>query len=961
MLQTLPPSPLWARSLHPDCRRAAYDRPGFWEVCTHEPLEGTFLGRFQARLLGSCGYTTTSITLTEREFAKLMDVAKQHVMGRAKDQVLQAAVNIEANGLWRTGSIEHVGLKYLAPDMIIRVVKGSSTTVTTDVRVLLPTILSCMTLAFHQQGWGPWLMGMLRPQSASRPFWKPPVMLEMLTENVFREVPVKQPWVVVSLGRQAYGWLAGAWEDRPTMRTTVLLGLAGWVAWCGVRAYMDTTRCLVTTFYPKHTQARGSLSEQTPSSTSDGKKEKPDGGDTAPRTGQALAQPQPPATSGGAAGVSAAEGASQGEEQEPEGAQEVLDGGQNGEMPAPVGAPEELGPPAMLQQEQASTATRLEEAEDLVKQEDHGRYVVEEITGEKVLVALGQDFDRSQPRTRAPRVGVITGPSVKPPNIYSNSKDNVLAAIRERLEKKARACAFRKDDRQRIGRVIRKAIGFGGVFERKRIDEWFRKNFAIEEWRSKKWSDERIRNAIETLLCQVDPNFRLKTSVKLEDMPEGKAPRFLIADGDLGQVMALATIKCMEDLLFETFESHSIKHASKRDAMKRLLEHMVVPKKHRKDGYSFVEGDGSAWDTTCNAEVRSLIENPVITHIGACLAQTGLVPETWIKAHEKINEKATYNLYYKKFAEVLKKEIPAIRRSGHRGTSVLNWWINFVMWICSVFEEPERFLDPKVRAGKDVAGISRWFFAAFEGDDSGVETSPKLIELSEEDRKALREGLKSLADFTNPGMKITEAVVKASAEAIDFWERGGFNMKFVFPKKRATMVGCHLELDLAEDGSTMPTGLFMPELPRGVGKNVSCSPAIIEAVNKGDLKGVKRIAAAANLARAADFAGLAPTLSRKYKEYADSLEDGDFQDREMAMHVDGQEGLTAAAVRDRIDLLNGSVSPAEEEGMLARMSYHVQEGELTKFRNYPWQFENLMDHDGYFQSLPERWKIGGSL
>jgi hypothetical protein len=317
-------------------------------------------------------------------------------------------------------------------------------------------------------------------------------------------------------------------------------------------------------------------------------------------------------------------------------------------------------------------------------------------------------------------------------------------------------------------------------------------------------------------------------------------------------------------------------------------------------------------------------------------------------------------LYFKKFDEVLKKEIPAIRRSGHRGTSVLNWWVNFSMWVCSVFEEPERFLDPNVRVGKDVAGVQRWFFGGFEGDDSGIQTAPRMVFLHDEDRAALREGTKTCLDFADKERNVTETVVKASWESLDFWERAGFNMKFVFASKRATMVGMHLELS-NENGSTEPTGFFCPELPRGIAKNVSCSPAALQAVDAGNLREVKKIAAATNLAKAADYSGILPSVSRKYKEYADRLDQSNYADREMAMHIEGDEGLTAAVVRDSIDIANSLVTPADEQENLRKMSYDVLEGELEKFDCYLWDFSNLDDHAGYCESLPLSWRIGGSV
>lgn len=35
----------------------------------------------------------------------------------------------------------------------------------------------------------------------------------------------------------------------------------------------------------------------------------------------------------------------------------------------------------------------------------------------------------------------------------------------------------------------------------------------------------------------------------------------------------------------------------------------------------------------------------------------------------------------------------AIRRSGHRGTSCLNWWMNFALWACSITNFPHQFPD----------------------------------------------------------------------------------------------------------------------------------------------------------------------------------------------------------------------------------------------------------------------------
>jgi len=69
----------------------------------------------------------------------------------------------------------------------------------------------------------------------------------------------------------------------------------------------------------------------------------------------------------------------------------------------------------------------------------------------------------------------------------------------------------------------------------------------------------------------------LSCDVKLEPMPEGKAPRMLIADGDEGQVLALLTICCIEDLIKKHMPKKTIKGLGKRKAMERIAAELRVP------------------------------------------------------------------------------------------------------------------------------------------------------------------------------------------------------------------------------------------------------------------------------------------------------------------------------------------------------------------------------------------------
>eukprot|EP00494_Astrolonche_serrata_P019496 UN19704 len=120
---------------------------------------------------------------------------------------------------------------------------------------------------------------------------------------------------------------------------------------------------------------------------------------------------------------------------------------------------------------------------------------------------------------------------------------------------------------------------------------------------SKKWAKTRLDSSIANLVKQAFPRMSCKAAVKLENMEEGKAPRLLIADGDDGQLMALTVIKCLEDLQFKWFKMKSIKHCAKREAVERVVKELTIP------GGRLIEGDGSAWDTTCSEEIRSITEN----------------------------------------------------------------------------------------------------------------------------------------------------------------------------------------------------------------------------------------------------------------------------------------------------------------------------------------------------------------
>lgn len=868
-------------------RKIAEKRAGSWKITTCERIavEGWWFNYAEVAF--------TTIVLTENEFNCLNATARQNIASKSKVQVLRGSLEQTASRLWKTGGLEDVACRTLAPEMVIRWLDSAF--------VQHPTYLT-------------WCCG--------------------YEDAKYR---TKLEWI----GAQ-HKLLADV-GDEPRILDTTDFGLTdlssrlGWSSLFGVGRGKS----------PRQSGA----GSQTSGQSDEPPLAPPEDGDESSEEETILLRGS--GTDGDGRSVDPAVS---------EEAEERARSQECGLIPDIMGEAE-----GWL----ATLRTHYVGKDGNYK----GRYYsklmqwipptwTKQVGTVKVFVVVGQDFSKDQPKTRFPDVGIITAPCIDLPNVYTNHLRNVEDAIENRLTLKAKPCTWTGADKSKVGAFIRKALGPKGIFSEKRVLDWFERHWNLADMRSGKWGENRFISTFENLLAEVSPEFRFKTAIKAEHMPELKAPRFLVADGDVGQVLALATVRCMEELLFETMESHSIKHVGKMEAMKRLLEHMVPPKRAQEKGCTFVEGDGSAWDTTCNDRVRKHIENPVMEKISRHLAATYIQPASWAEAHNTANAKEKLKLYFKKFHEQASIEIQAIRRSGHRGTSVLNWWINFVMWSCCLFKEPERLLDPATRWVTDVAGVSRWFYGVYEGDDSGVSTCPKLCQVTPEDVKEYEAGTLTLRELGDKYC-VPDASVTASIQALAFWDRAGFNMKFVFAKKRGTIVGCHIGLTATDitskTGSVVPNGVFCPELPRALKGAVSCSPSMLEAVRDCVPQKIVTTMAASALARASDFAGRIPTLSRKYLQFANELDITDFEDREMSMRCIGEDGLSAANVRISIEAANGAMSNADEQAIMEALDYTATDDELQAFSLYPWDMETLDHFDAFARSVPAKWRAGGSV
>jgi hypothetical protein len=115
-------------------------------------------------------------------------------------------------------------------------------------------------------------------------------------------------------------------------------------------------------------------------------------------------------------------------------------------------------------------------------------------------------------------------------------------------------------------------------------------------------------------------------------------------------------------------------------------------------------------------------------------------------------------------------------------------------------------------------------------------------------------------------------------------------------------------------------------------------------------KEVRDVAAAAYFARAYDFAGKVPSVSRKCLQYAKEI--GSLGLDEMKFRAEGD----AKDIELTIESRNLAVTDEDELVLLSKMGFSTTPEELEGFKVYPWRWGEI-DFDGFRSSLPASWRI----
>ena len=486
------------------------------------------------------------------------------------------------------------------------------------------------------------------------------------------------------------------------------------------------------------------------------------------------------------------------------------------------------------------------------------------------------------------------GPTTKDKVFYESTPTRVKEAIDERIDKKHVPINLTDQERDEITAItdsLCEEIRNSDAVDR--IASWL----MFGDLKSKKWTLSRAEMALNVLIWQYNPEFNFSAAIKLEPMPNGKPPRMLIADGDSGAVMSALSIGVLERYVCRYHKHRTIKGKPKSARMREICQQAFEMRNDSEAWDAFMlENDGSAWDTCCKKILRDLTENRVLDVIFDKLWKF-FTPYNWFQtARRKADTKDKYKLHMNtnkvnvnhfisgsrftqdELARVTCKKrtqacIDSIRRSGDRGTSILNWIVNIICWAwvlsgsggCTITHA-----NGKVCV--DVFGTKRRFKIWLEGDDS-------LLWLTGR-------------QFTAPELEALE----------ERWKQLGHRPKLFQRLKGDTAEFCGWKIVVNANGLDESTAI--PDVPRML-ENVFYTTAkvAVNAAIGGDPVGFSRLVGPALIARAGQIADRVPSVAHWLTRLANGLARSCGHDGEISDEMFSRDDMYRLGVAELNELL----------------------------------------------------------
>lgn len=516
--------------------------------------------------------------------------------------------------------------------------------------------------------------------------------------------------------------------------------------------------------------------------------------------------------------------------------------------------------------------------------------------------------------------GTRVCPSIAKMELDCNTYDQAVAAVTGRFPDQ-REPTFSRGDRDNFFGWVQRMKQT--IFPHKKIVEWTNSLPDMQALKSKKWNEGRFIHAFNKAIL-TDGFFEIECKVKTEPRAPEKAPRLLTLDSDIGQICALLCIKCIEDLLFHHFVNHCTKHVSKREAIARAM--------HIGHGRpcKMLEGDGKAFDITMTGPFRELTENMIMAHVTMVIKKLFPGLGVILQKHLEKNEEQEMVLRTKKKAKSLfqqifgccKISVAAIRRSGHRGTSVLNWLANHAMWSCMVFGRDAGVMCLQgSKTHKSRFGPVITIDYVFEGDDSIMAVSSELQDYAPQIQAKFHE-----------------------------W---GINMKLAWRSNgdAANFIGWWMFV-----GEKGFTGVCMPDITKALKKTgYSTAPEMKQVLIRHgyDSQLYGDMSAAVLLARAHDFSGYSPSISRHYLMMAQSLTESALFNYETGMHTGCRDSAQVLAEIGRNNAL-ANLSIEKEAEHITQCGFPVSVEDMNWFGTS--YFHARMGDEEYTQAIPVGWR-----
>jgi len=481
------------------------------------------------------------------------------------------------------------------------------------------------------------------------------------------------------------------------------------------------------------------------------------------------------------------------------------------------------------------------------------------VEGELFALKMREEAEEFVNRGQAQPCGnAQIGPSILPIEVKASDIKNLIQAINGRVNKQDGRRLYNPPDAlvKDITKVVNSLIEH--VFTRSKIMEVFKRHPLLMELKAGSWTQERWENVYWQLMGRTGlPTIKIQTKSN-ENLPKKwplKLPRLIINEGEFRQVLSAVPIYILEDILFRHLSGHCIKHRGKMEAMREIATACA-----KKKGLT-IEGDGTAWDACCGPEVQELIEHRILQHIWTIIPNMGglaelpqqLCDEWWSERCACKKAPKSHKCFPTKW-EVQEKDKPdkgllsikatffqadKIRHSGDRGTSVLNFLVNFVVWIAiiatnaaEVVRFPGSHGNPtRYKSKFSGSTFDLWFW--FEGDDSLL--------------------------------KSTEPLQQHQAQIQNLWASLGFVMKLKFVHTGFfTFTGYDF---LCEDGKG-DSEVFMPQFRRNFASAsfTCCRDAIGSTPKHENCR--RSVGYAANMQRAIAFADTFWPASRWFRGVA---------------------------------------------------------------------------------------------